>query len=384
MTGSPAKGMQVRALAVVIASVAIMGITYGLTMPLMSLRLEARGIDSGLIGLNAAMAALGVVLMPPLIPMLLRQVGVRPFLLLNLVGTGMALLGLALTDWLPAWFVLRLILGACLAGLFVVSEAWINHLADDRSRGRVLGIYSSVLAAGFTIGPLLLQVTGVEGVLPFLAGLGFLAVAAIPLSLVGGEDPPLSGHPSRGVLGFAAAAPIASSAALVFGAIEAGVLSLLPVYGVRSGLTPEGAAAMAAAIGLGNFAMQVPLGWLADRTNVRWMLVACALAGLAGAVALPFTVDTVLLWPVLFMAGGAMMGIYTLGLTLLGQRFRGPDLAAANGAFVVMYGLGALGGPALTGAAMDAIVPHGLPLVLGTFCLGFAVLATVRTLRGQN
>jgi MFS family permease len=209
---------------------------------------------------------------------------VRPFLLLNLVGTGMALLGLALTDWLPAWFVLRLILGACLAGLFVVSEAWINHLADDRSRGRVLGIYSSVLAAGFTIGPLLLQVTGVEGILPFLAGLGFLAVAAIPLSLVGGEDPPLSGHPSRGVMGFAAAAPIATSAALVFGAIEAGVLSLLPVYGVRSGLTPESAAAMAAAIGMGNFAMQVPLGWLADRTNVRWMLVACALAGLGGAL----------------------------------------------------------------------------------------------------
>lgn len=384
MSAGPDKGMQVRALAVVIASVAIMGITYGLTMPLMSLRLEARGVESGMIGLNAAMAALGVVLMPPLIPMMLRHIGVRPFLLLNLVGTGLALLGLALTDWLPAWFVLRLILGACLAGLFVVSEAWINHLADDRSRGRVLGVYSSVLAAGFTIGPLLLQVTGVYGVAPFLAGLGFLAVAAIPLALVGGEDPPLSGHPSRGVLGFAAAAPIATGAALVFGAIEAGVLSLLPVYGVRSGLTPESGAAMAAAIGLGNFAMQVPIGWLADRTNVRWMLIACTLAGLAGAVALPFTVGSVLLWPVLFMAGGAMMGIYTLGLTLLGKTFRGPDLAAANGAFVVMYGLGALGGPVITGAAMDAFAPHGLPLVLGIFCLAFAALATLRTLRGQS
>jgi MFS family permease len=373
-----------RALGAIIASISVMGVTYALTMPLISLRLEEKGVDPTLIGLNASMMAFGMMMVPPLIPALLRRLGVINYLLISLGGTGVTLALFAIVDWVPAWFALRFMLSTFLSGLFVVSEAWINHLAGPTARGRIMGFYSSALAAGFTMGPLVLQATGIHGTAPFLAGICILVLAALPLLVSRGDEPPLAGHPSRGVLGFAGAAPIATAAALAFGAIEAGVLSLLPIYGVRSGLAPETAAAMAAALGAGNVAMQVPIGWLADRTDVRWALVLCATAGLGAAVSLPFTVGTVYLWPALFLAGGVMMGIYTLGLTLLGQRFSGPDLAAANGAFVVFYGIGALGGPTITGLAMDTIPPHGLPLMLGTFCLAFGALATMRTLRGQS
>ena len=384
MTAGTAAPGQWRALATIISSVAVMGVTYALTMPLISLRMEARGIDSTLIGLNATMATIGMILIPPLIPAILRRTGVKALLLSCHAGTAVCLLLFAFVDWIPAWFGLRIVLSAFLSGLFVVSEAWINHLAGPAERGRILGIYASSLAAGFATGPLLLQVTGVDGITPFVTGVGILGLAATPVLLARGEEPPLAGHPSRGVLAFAAAAPTATMAALVFGAIEAGVLALMPIYGVQTGLEPAMAAAMAAAVGAGNVALQVPIGWLADRTDARWMLALCAVAGLACAAALPFTVGSVWVWVVLFLAGGVMMGLYTLGLTLLGERFSGPDLAAANGAFVSTYGLGALGGPLLTGGAMDLVPPYGLPLMLGAFCLAFLLVAVPRTLAGKT
>ena len=53
--------------------------------------------------------------------------------------------------------------------------------------------------------------------------------------------------------------------------------------------------------------------------------------------------------------GGISFAIYPVGLALLGQRFRGGDMARANTAFSLLYIVGGLIGRPLTGAAMDAV-----------------------------
>jgi MFS family permease len=56
------------------------------------------------------------------------------------------------------------------------------------------------------------------------------------------------------------------------------------------------------------------------------------------------------------------MGIYTLSLALLGERFKPGDLSAANAAYVMMYEFGGLGGPVIAGGMMDSMGRQGLPL----------------------
>lgn len=70
--------------------------------------------------------------------------------------------------------------------------------------------------------------------------------------------------------------------------------------------------------------------------------------------------------------------MYTVGLTLLGQRFQGSALISANAGFVVLYEIGALGGPPLSGYAMDLWNPHGLVIAMGCVCLGYAGLILYR------
>ena len=164
-----------RAVAAVIACLSVFDVTLGLTYPLLSLILEARGISATWVGANAAMTPLGLVLTAPAVLPLARRVGSWRLALLCIGATAATLVLLRLSGDLRAWFLLRFVLGGAIGMLFALSEAWINALATEATRGRIIGLYSSVLSLGFATGPFLLTWTGSAGWTPFVVALTFLA-----------------------------------------------------------------------------------------------------------------------------------------------------------------------------------------------------------------
>jgi MFS family permease len=366
-----------RSLAAAIASIAVFGIGVGFAMPLLSLLLEARGTDTGITGLNAAGAYLGVIVGPLSTPLLVRRFGIRAFLIGCLCLDIVLFLAMKLFDGIAAWFLLRIGLGLVGSSLFTATEAWINMLASDAGRGRILGLYAASLAAGFAAGPLLLQLTGIAGWTPFLAGAALSAVAALPLLALGDLAGGLGREPSAPALGFFRKAPFIMLAVALYGVFEATTFALLPVWGVRVGLTQSDAAATLSAIGLGSLALQIPIGWLSDHLPRRVVLRLCGVAALAGALLLPLLAASPwLLFPALVLWGGSAGGIYPVALAMAGARFRGAELMGANAALIIAYGLGSLVGPGLAGAAMDVWNPQGLLAALALLFAGFS-LATL-------
>ena len=80
-----------------------------------------------------------------------------------------------------AWFVLRFVIGAAGGVLWVCGDTWVNEVATEGFRGRVVAIYGVAVAGGFALGPLLLSVTGTEGVAPFLVTSAIILLSALPL-----------------------------------------------------------------------------------------------------------------------------------------------------------------------------------------------------------
>jgi MFS family permease len=275
------------------------------------------------------------------------------------------------------WFPLRFVFSAALGVLFVLSEYWINAAAPPARRGLVMGVYATVLALGFATGPAVLVAVGTSGWPPYLAGAALFALASLPLALAQGLTPEPRGGAKRGVLSFLLAAPTATVAALVFGAVETGGFALLALYGLRLGFEPETAAYLLTAVALGNVALQIPIGLLSDRIDRRLVLLASGLSGLAGAALLPVVAaNGAPFFAVLFVWGGLIGALYTVGLAHLGARFSGGDLVSANAAFVILYNVGLVLGPPLVGAGMDAAPPHGFAWTLAAFCaLYVAVVA---------
>jgi MFS family permease len=367
------------AIAGVIATVSVFAIAQGLSYPLLSFILERQGTSAALIGLSAAMTPLGIVASAPLIPPLAQRFGAGAT---ALSCAGLSALLLALIGWtqdVSAWFALRFLLGAAINPLYVLSEVWIIALPPPSLRGRVMGIYTAIISAGFAAGPLTLILVGSEGWPPFLVGIAAFLVCGTSLACVLPRLPKVDdGRGEASVRRFLPKAPVLLLAVVVAAAFEQAALSLLPVYGLAYGLGEAGMSALLAVLIAGNIALQVPLGLAAERLTPRTVLIACAAGTALGCLLLPSLIGTALQWPLAFIWGALAYGIYTVALVELGERFSGSMLIAGNAAFALMWGAGGMAGPAGTGAVMGAMGVQGLPVTLGLLCVVLAALAFIR------
>ncbi|HLW24812.1 MAG TPA: MFS transporter [Steroidobacteraceae bacterium] len=356
----------------------------GLTYPLLSLLLHARGVPEGWIGINAAMMPLGMVAAAPLAHPLVARLGPLTLLLASILTAVASLLAIGALDNATAWMPLRFVTGACLAWVFIVCDTWVNELAAERVRGRVLGLYSMSTSAGFALGPLLLAAIGTRGWMPFAAGATCGLAAVLPLWLnrraLPGR-PVASAHVSTAqaiedasLWRFVRAAPLLIAGAAATALADQVALSLLPIFCVRNGLSVrEGSVALVSMIA-GSTLMQYPMGWLADRAPVRAIFMGGALATALSALAMPLAVRTPeLFWAVSFAWGGTYYGIFTLVLVMLGRRFSGAALVSGNAAFAATWGIGGLIGTPLAGGAMQRFGPNGFPASLAAVFLALAL-----------
>ena len=363
-----------------IASLTAVAMGLGASLPLLSLELDRQGISPFLNGLSATSAAVGGLLVTPLLPSLIRRLGMRRLLLTSLWLSISCLMACYAWPNVWFWFPVRFMNGAALVILFVLSETLINQLAEDATRGRLIGLYATVLSIGFATGPGILVAVGGEGMVPYGTIAVMMAMASAPIWLAGPAMGHFATHDSQGhgVFAFIRIVPTVTFAAFTFGALEQGTLTLMPIYGLRIGLNEQSAALLLSAFAAGNIFSQLPLGMLADRMDRHLLLVLCAIVGASAIVALPFVHGSLLVMPLVFIFGGIASGLYTVGLTLLGERIKGPDLAAANAAFVMMYNFGGLAGPAIGGTGMQVIPPHGLPFAFAIITFVFAIIAGFR------
>ncbi len=359
-----------------IACTTIFALTIGLTYPLLSFVLEAQGYDEAAIGFNAAMTPLGILAASPFYPRLTKRFGGWQVAVLCLVATAVLLLLFGLTQQYVAYLALRFLLGVVDAGVFIISETWINQLAAQRSRGRVIGLYATSLSAGFGAGPLILSATGVAGFLPFAIAAGLCIVPILIVLAIRSATPDVSQGHGASSWSFVRLAPALLVAVGVFAFWDAALLSLFPLYGLEYGREQRFITLALAVCILGNTVLQIPIGWIADHTSRRGVMIFCAIVAAAGAAFLPAIVGTTsALLSILFIWGAAVGGLYTMAMAELGDRFSGAELVAGNAAFAVVFGLGGLVGGPVTGVVMDLAGADGFPRTLTMVFLATAAFA---------
>src|SRR6478752_257927 len=365
-----------------VSSISAVGIAIGLGLPLLSIILEKRGIPSTLIGLNTAMAGVAAMMAAPLTTKLAHKWGVAPIMIWAVFLSALSSLGFYYAESFWLWFPLRLVFHGATTTLFILSEFWINAASPPSKRGFVLGIYATVLSLGFAAGPLLFSVLGSDGILPFAVGACAILMAAIPIFVARHESPVLEEKPELHFMRYVFLVPSATAAVFIFGAVEAGGLALFPIFAVRAHFTESQAALLLTMMGVGNVIFQIPLGLLSDRIkDKRPLLAAMAFMGLIGSLMLPLLVHSwIMMATVLLFWGGCVAGLYTVGLSHLGSRLTGSDLAAANAAFVFCYAVGTVAGPQVIGAAIDVAGNNGFAWAIAGFFGVYAVLSAGRLL----
>ncbi len=369
-----------KSLTAAMSCICLFGITVAVMSPLVSLNLEARGVDRTTIGLMAAVPALTLLAANPFIPTMVRLFGFSRYIYGCIALQLVLVLLMPVFDSVPAWFVLRGMMGAAINGIFVASETWINSVAEERSRGRVLAIYGTILSGSFAAGPLIIAVAGSDGFAPFLVVAAIILLAALPLLWTAQVSPVIEGRSTFGVLSFLLLAPTLAGAVYLSAFKEMSLAALLPVYGVRSGLAEGSAAALLTVGYIGALLSQLPVGWLADRMDRRLLLICLTVIGFAGALGLPYAMQVggLILWVFVALWVGLFSGSYIVAMAIVGERFKGADLVAANSAFGFLWGMGSLTGPVASGVAMDAIGTDGFVVPIAVVAGLYLLLALWR------
>jgi MFS family permease len=377
MTVSPAAVPRghLLSLAAVIATAAVFGLTYSLSASLIALDLAERGARESLIGLNAAMHALGVLAIAPTLPRVAGRIGARRVTLgaLVLAGLVLALFPAAPAVWL--WFPLRFVLGAASEALFTLSETWVNQLSAERTRARSMATYVAALSVGFALGPLILSGVGTEGATAYLLGAACTLAAALLIASPRVVAPVFPEERPGNLLRFLRLAPIAIAAEGLNAGIETAGLSFLPLYAIAQGWSEAGGTRLISCLMFGAILLQLPIGWLGDRMDRLRLAIGLGIVAVGGALLWPHVMDHPwIAYPVLFLWGGVFVGVYTLMMAVVGSRFAGTELVGIYAVMGLAWGVGALLGPALAGLAMD-LSSNGLPIFAALACLAFTIYA---------
>ncbi len=315
------------------------------------------------------MAGIAAMIAAPITTRLAHEFGVARTMLWAVVLSAISAMGFYYAEAFWMWFPLRIVFHGATTTLFILSEFWINAAAPPSRRGLVLGIYATVLSIGFAMGPLIFSVLGSDGVLPFAVGAFAIMLAAVPIYIARGESLFWTKSRSNTSCAISSWCRPPRRPVFVFGAVEVGGLSLFPIYATRIGFGEGEAALLLSIMGAGNMIFQIPLGMLSDRMkDRRTLLSAMAVIGLCGSLLLPWLAGNWWLMAlVLLFWGGSVSGLYTVGLSHLGSRLTGSDLAAANAAFVFCYAVGTVAGPQAIGAAIDISGNHGFAWAISGF-----------------
>ena len=384
---------RIRCMSALVATMAVVSITSSLAWPILSEALRNQGYSESMIGINAAAQFIGIIVVALAAPRIIPAMGFFKTIVLGLVVVAVMLIALPAFRSFETWLLIRFLLGVGNSLLFTAGDTWMNHIVDDRVRGRWMGIYVTVGMAGWALGPLLGAYLDPDTYWPFVCGLLAIVVAAVFLLPTRKLDVKLSLSTQGVAMGLATvfiAAPTVLLSSAMFGVVEGAMQSFAHLYTMdilgaqfrRTGYAVIWVGAIAAVF------FQYPIGWLADKVSRSWLLIACVLTMMVSIFLFPLLIEggrgpwweprALGLWTVVSVWGGSMGGIFTVGITLLGQRFRDVELVSANAMFSVLFGIGGLLGPFLAGTAMTAIGPVGFPSSLLAVVTVYAVFALYR------
>ena len=343
------------------AGLALLMISGGLFSTLLGVRSEQRGLPTVVSSLISASYYVGFLVGSVFTLRALGRVGhIRVYAALaSLLGA--AIIGIGITDDASSWIVLRLITGLCFAGIYVVAESWLNDLATNDNRGSLLAIYGGLTVACFGVGQILVSAFNPLTVTGFAVAAIITSLAVAPVALSeAAQAPGVETAEKISLRELARIVPTGVFSCLLVGIAHGALFGMGAVYATRVGLSPGKVGLYVALPSLGSMLLQWPISAASDDIDRRAVGVVAA-TGAAGMAAL-LLLDSPhkpMAFVLVTLLGGFSYPLYSVVGAYTNDWIEPEHLSAAASQLVKLYGLGAIAGPMLAGAAMGIIGPTG-------------------------
>ena len=364
------------------AALLLMG--TGLLNTLLALRGVQEGFSDGSMGLIMSGYFVGFFIGTFLaLPLISRMGHIRAFAFCAaLVACSVLLHELFINPW--GWGLSRVLTGTALVILYTIIESWPNAQTPPEQRGRIFAVYMVVNLAALALAQQFLQFGEISG-------FGFFAVASIlvtlsllPVTWTRVSQPEVQDVQRLPLKKLFNIAPVALYGALLSGLAMGAFWGMSALYAGRIGLDTQGVAMFMTCGILGGVLLQYPLGRYSDTHDRRLVLAVVACASVMAA-ALLAVLSSVGNWVMLAIAiyGGLAFAVYPLAVAHLVDHLEHKDILAGGSALLLVHGLGAAVGPAVSGWLMAMTGPQALPAYFAA-TLGTLAMVAVQYLHQEK
>lgn len=360
------------AIASVIVSMALLAVGNGLMFAYIPVRLGAEGLSPAwagtiITGLSAGGLA-GCILTGPLV----QRVGhARAFMVLSgLIALSNSAVGAGLYPAL--WIAARALYGFSICGLFIVAQSWLNDAVGNTIRGRVNAAFNVSYIAGLGAGYYLLTFVELKSAEAPLVGIAFTALSLLPVGMTRLRQPPPPQGASIALRRAWRISPVGLAGMLAVGGLSMTIAGFAPIHATAKGYSQEDVATLLAAMPLGTLVLQIPFGWISDRTDRRYVLIATSvLVAGAGLFAAGFDGSALAVLVFIYVVwDGATESIYSLASAHASDRASKNELVSLSSSLLFAW--------ALSGFVVPGFVTV-LTAVFGTHAFMFVVVGIAAT-----
>jgi MFS family permease len=312
-------------------------------------------------------------------PIMIRRVGhVRVFAAVgSFMSAGLIALTLIVEPW--AWILLRVLIGFCMAGIYVTAESWLNAEATNQNRGQILSIYMIAQTLGVIGAQGLLALGDAATASLFIIASILVSISFGPILLSVSPTPATETSRPMPLRELFHGSPLGTVGIFFLGTIYATQAGMSPVYGAQIGFSPPQVALFMAMLFTGPLLMQVPVGWISDRVDRRYVIFATSgLGAIFCLIGATLGNQQPALLAIAFLSGGVTMPLYALLLAYVNDALPTEDMPAASGGLSLTFGLGAIMGPLAAGAVMQMFGSQMFWIMLATTCLCITLFALYR------
>lgn len=359
----------------------IMLLGSGLLTTYISLRLASVNVSGALIGAIIAANYIGLVIGGKVGHSLIGRVGhIRAYVSCAGIITAAVLMH-GLTEFIPVWVVLRLIIGLCMMCQYMVLESWFNDQAESNQRGVVFGFYMAASYLGMALGQVVLMLQPDLGLSSLLIIALCFSLCLVPIALTTRSHARQISPAPMELKFFIGSIPKILASTLVVGMVVGSFYGLAPVYSSLQSLSTQQTGLFMAVSIFAGLVAQFPLSWLSDKYNrtvlMRINALLLALAALPLAI-LPH-IEFHFLLGVGFVVGMLQFTLYPLVVALANDMIEPERRVSLAACLLMSFGVGASIGPLIVGALMQ---PLGGNILYAFFALcGVMMMSLSRTVK---
>ena len=345
---------------------ALICLGHGLQGTLIGVRSVIEGFSFVSAGVIIAGYYVGYLAGAILIPIFLRRVGhIRVFAALASLASIAILLHSIFLDPV-SWFIIRIITGISLSGIYVIMESWLNDRSTNQTRGQLLGIYMIVTFVFVGLGQLLLNLSDPSKVDLFILVSILLSFALLPILLSKTDQPDITDPKYFSIKEFYILSPLGFVAALFTGLAHSAVFGYGAIYASSKGLSVLEVSIFMVIISSFGALSQWPIGFLSDKIDRRVILIAVTFiaAGLSIFIVISSYISLILFFIITALYASMCLPMFSLAVAHVNDFLKPNQIVSASSTFNILIGIGSILGPLVVAGTMTLLGPNGFFIYL--------------------